>query len=53
MSFQTNYNKVCRTCLSETFSLQSVFNKQEIIEQTVTLSEMLMTCASVQVNIFE
>lgn len=50
MSFETNLHKICRTCLTETNDLTSIFSAQEIIEQTIVLSDILMTCASIQVN---
>lgn len=45
------YSNVCRTCLSENFNMKSVFGVEEFLEDALTLSEILMTCASIQVYI--
>lgn len=53
MAFDTTVqtDKICRTCLSEDSVMKSVFSIDDSLGQNTRLFEMLMSCASVQVNL--
>lgn len=54
MNYQTiQTEKICRTCLSEEGDMRSVFSIDEALGETARLFEMLMSCASVQVDVNE
>lgn len=44
---------ICRACLTEQGDFQSVFVSEESSGLNIHLAEMLMACASIQVEIFE
>lgn len=52
MSYETvHINKICRTCLSEEENMRPLFIMHPAEGETIRLSEMLMSCASVQVKL--
>ncbi|XP_063902910.1 zinc finger protein OZF-like [Zophobas morio] len=44
-----NYSNVCRTCLSESINIKSVFTIEQAMDLEMALCDMLMECASVTV----
>lgn len=53
MSYETvHIDKICRTCLSEEENMRPLFIIHPADGETIRLSEMLMSCASVQVRFF-
>lgn len=48
-----DFNRICRACKNESSDLCSVFNSSDSTEHNARLDEMLMACASVQVNKYE
>lgn len=44
------FEKICRTCLSQANEFRSLFSIDDATGETLRLFEMLMCCASVQVN---
>lgn len=49
MSLSGN-DKICRTCLNESYEMKSLFQLEQILNYTLSIGEMLMDCASIQVN---
>lgn len=45
-----DFNRICRACKNETSDLCSVFNRSDDSGHNARLDEMLMACASIQVN---
>lgn len=45
-----DFNRICRACKNESSDMCSVFNTTEATGRNARLDEMLMACASVQVN---
>lgn len=43
-------NGKCRTCLKECDSLRPIYSKISVCGDKIALNELLMKCASVQVN---
>lgn len=45
-------DRICRSCMSESENMKNVFESRDIKGgQDIVLAEMLMACASVEVNI--
>ncbi|KAK5643306.1 hypothetical protein RI129_007151 [Pyrocoelia pectoralis] len=49
MSFESNFSNICRTCLSENITMKSAFLINQIQEEEISLSAMLMSFTSVQI----
>lgn len=47
---KTQFHNVCRTCLSVKDSMKSIYAVEEILDFKSTLKDILMGCASIQVN---
>lgn len=47
---QYDFNRICRACKCESTNMCSVFERNESTERNARFDEMLMACASVQVN---
>jgi hypothetical protein len=45
----TNCSNVCRTCLSQNINIKPIFSMEPILEEQLTLCDMLMICASVTI----
>lgn len=45
-----DFNRICRACKCESTNMCSVFERNEATGRNARLDEMLMACASVQVN---
>lgn len=47
---ESNILQVCRACLAENVSFQSIFTSDEKSDLRIHFAEMIMACASVQVK---
>ncbi|XP_966380.3 zinc finger protein OZF isoform X1 [Tribolium castaneum] len=45
----TDYSSVCRTCMSQNMNIRPIFNTKEVLDQEITLCDMLMACAPITV----
>lgn len=45
-----DFNRICRACKCESSDMCSVFERNATTENNARFDEMLMACASVQVN---
>lgn len=45
-----NFNKTCRVCLSEEKNMKSVFSVEQILENEIRVSDILMSCSSITVE---
>lgn len=46
-----NIDKTCRVCLGEEKNLKSLFSVEQVLENEIQLSDILMSCSSIRVAI--
>lgn len=48
-----NFDQTCRVCLTEEKNMKSLFSVEQILENEIQLSDILMSCSSITVDLLK